>query len=82
VNTQKDCESCGMPIDSGQYCQYCLDETGELQSFEKRFEAMVSWQQRRDPASSREAAEEATRTYMRTMPAWREHPALSPNIDP
>jgi hypothetical protein len=26
------CESCGMPIETGRYCGYCTDETGQLQS--------------------------------------------------
>lgn len=25
------CESCGMAIENGIYCQYCVDETGKLQ---------------------------------------------------
>ena len=24
------CESCGMPIESGRYCDHCTDETGVL----------------------------------------------------
>jgi hypothetical protein len=31
------CESCSMPIESGRYCAYCVDERGELQPFETRF---------------------------------------------
>ena len=71
------CESCGMPIESGRYCSYCTDADGRLQPFEERFERMVDWQARRDPAASREDVEAATRAYMRRMPAWRDHPALA-----
>jgi len=39
----KKCESCSMTIDSRIYCQYCVDENGNLQSFDKRFEKMVQW---------------------------------------
>ena len=35
------CESCGMPIESGPYCQHCVDDKGSLMSFEERFERMV-----------------------------------------
>ncbi len=74
--TTASCESCGMPIESGHYCSYCTDADGRLQPFEERFERMVDWQARRDPGASRQALEAATRAYMRTMPAWRDHPAL------
>ncbi|MFT4251065.1 MAG: hypothetical protein QM608_01090 [Caulobacter sp.] len=68
------CESCGMPIESGRYCRYCVDESGALQDFETRFERMVQWQQRR--GGSREAAERETLAYMATMPAWKDHPKV------
>ena len=51
------CESCSMPIETGRYCQYCVNEKGELQPFEERFERMVSWQARKSPGKSREALE-------------------------
>ena len=66
------CESCGMPIESGIYCQYCVDEAGKLQDFATRFERMVQWQERR--GSPRAQAEKETIAYMATMPAWRDHP--------
>ncbi len=68
------CESCGMPIDSGQYCQHCVDESGQLQDFDTRFERMVQWQQRR--GSPRDKAEAETIVYMSTMPAWKDHPQV------
>jgi len=70
------CESCGMPIESGRYCPHCVDEHGELQDFESRFERMVDWQRRSEPTASREEAEAKTRAYMSRMPAWRDHPSL------
>ena len=30
------CESCGMPVESGTYCQFCTDADGNLQAFEER----------------------------------------------
>ena len=36
-----------MPIETGRYCGYCTDETGNLQSFDERFERMTAWQARR-----------------------------------
>ena len=70
------CESCGMPIESGRYCAYCTDAEGRLQPFEERFERMVAWQARQDPGASRADLERATLSYLATMPAWRDHPAV------
>ena len=64
------CESCGMPIDSGPYCKYCVDETGKLQDFDTRFERMVQWALREDSGPGREQAEANTLKYMARMPAW------------
>lgn len=68
------CESCGMPIESGHYCQYCVDESGALQDFPTRFERMVQWQERR--GSPRLQAERETIVYMSKMPAWKDHPEV------
>jgi hypothetical protein len=70
------CESCGMPIESGRYCQYCVDETGALQSFDDRFERMIAWEARRRPAATRAELEAATLAHMATLPAWRDHPRV------
>ena len=70
------CQSCGMAIDNGVYCQYCVDKNGQLQSFEERFERMLQWALKRNPNATRAQAEEQTRAYMRTMPAWQDHPKL------
>ena len=74
--TNHNCQSCGMPIDNGFYCQYCTNENGELQSYEERFERMVQWTLKEENNLSREQAETKTRAYMRTMPAWKNHPKL------
>jgi hypothetical protein len=71
------CESCGMEIEAGPYCNYCVDENGNLQSFETRFEKMVSWVLKKTPSTSREQAEKDTKAYMRKMPAWANHPELA-----
>lgn len=71
------CQSCGMTIESGPYCRYCTDESGNLQAFEERFERMVQFARRREPELDREAAEARTLDYMATMPAWRDHPRVA-----
>jgi hypothetical protein len=70
------CESCSMPIETGRYCQHCVDEKGQLQAFDVRFERMISWQQRRTPNASRAELEAATLAFMARMPAWRDHPRV------
>ena len=70
------CESCGMTIETGPYCSHCVDDAGTLQPFEERFERMVQWQTRREPNAPRAEVEAKTRAYMRTMPAWKDHPSL------
>ena len=77
MTTSQTCESCGMPIESGRYCSHCTDESGQLQSFDQRFERMVAWQARRDPAATREELERQTLSYLATMPAWRDHPRVA-----
>lgn len=70
------CESCGLPIDNGSYCAYCVDAAGQLQDFETRFERMVQWAMREDPSLTRPEAESSTLRYMARMPAWAKHPRV------
>jgi hypothetical protein len=70
------CESCSMPIESGPYCQYCVDSNGALQPFDERFEKMVGWQLRQKPGTSRAQAEKETIAFMAKMPAWHNHPRV------
>ena len=60
----------------GGYCQYCVDENGDLQTFEDRFDRMTQWMQRREGIASREEAERKVLAHMATMPAWRDHPSV------
>jgi hypothetical protein len=72
------CESCGMPVEAGPYCQYCVDEHGNLQVFEERLERLSQWIRRTGPDElSQSEAETKALQYMATMPAWRHHPKLS-----
>ena len=76
MNAGHKCESCGMPIEAGVYCQYCVDENGKLQEFDVRLGRMVDWMLRQNKASSRAEAEKQALAYMATMPAWRGHPKV------
>jgi hypothetical protein len=46
------CKSCTMPIEGGEYCQYCADETGALKPFDDRFESIDEVQLDKDGTES------------------------------
>jgi hypothetical protein len=74
--TKHACQSCGMPIETGPYCQYCADDHGRLHSFEESLERMTQFTMRQEPKLDRKAAEDRVRAHMRMMPAWKDHPKL------
>ena len=76
MSTTPACESCGMPIEAGPYCQYCVDEQGQLQAFEERLARISQWMRRSTDGLSQSQAEARAIEYMATMPAWRDHPSL------
>jgi hypothetical protein len=86
MSTAMSCLSCGMPLTSAAdhalgdegapYCVHCTTENGELHPFEEQLERMTQWSMRMD-GLDRAAAELRTREHMRSMPAWRDHPALA-----
>lgn len=80
TDTKTPCESCSMPIETGPYCTYCVDEAGKLQPFEERFERMIAWQARRTPEAPRAVLEASTLAFMRTMPAWKDHPKVRASV--
>ena len=70
------CQSCGMPVEAGPYCQYCADTEGNLHSFEETVARMSQFMKGQEPGLSDEMAKEKTLGYMSTMPAWRDRPEL------
>ncbi len=76
MNEDGTCQSCGMTIDEGSYCQYCTDEHGKLQDFQERLERMEQWLRRQESAVSPDAARHRALAAMAEMPAWRDHPQL------
>jgi hypothetical protein len=77
MSDQHPCESCSMPIETGRYCAYCVDDQGELQPFDERLERMMAFQQRRTPDATRAELEQATLAFMARMPAWKDHPRVT-----
>ncbi|MBV8579955.1 MAG: AraC family transcriptional regulator [Candidatus Eremiobacteraeota bacterium] len=80
------CESCGYPMKTdadhapgdphSRHCQHCSNADGTLQDFAERLERNVQWSVRRDGVDRAEA-ERRAREYMRSMPLWKDHPALA-----
>jgi len=70
------CQSCGMPIEAGPYCQHCINEEGNLQAFAERLERMAQWIRRTRDGLTRTEAEAQALDHMASMPAWRDHPEL------
>ena len=75
-DTPASCQSCGLTIESGPYCEYCTDDTGALQSFDERVARMSQFMREREPTITPEDAKARTLAYMRNMPAWRDHPRV------
>ncbi len=71
------CESCGMSIEAGPYCQYCVGPDGRLQDFDERLARMLQWQRRQHPGQSEAETLQQTLDYMATMPAWKDHPRVT-----
>ncbi len=65
------CESCGMTIEAGPYCEYCTDEAGQLQQFDERFARLVQFVKRRDQGLSQEAA--AVKNWSGSWGSRRQH---------
>jgi hypothetical protein len=68
------CESCGMPIESGVYCEHCSDENGALQSLDERIRRMSIFMKDQDSSLDDVAADIKVREYLKNMPAWKNHP--------
>lgn len=74
--SQSNCQSCGMPIEHGPYCQYCADDHGRLHGFQETVRRMSAFWQSRDGSLTSERAEQQTLEHMAQMPAWKDHPEL------
>ncbi len=70
------CQSCGMPIETGRYCCHCSDAQGTLHGFDETVARMAQFWRSQDPGLTEETARRKTLAYMATMPAWKDHPRL------
>ncbi len=74
------CLSCGISVPATEICMNCANETGQLREFEIILKRFVDWSIRMDHVPS-EMAEKAALEYMKTMPAWQNHPDLLVRLD-
>ena len=78
---QSVCQSCSMPVETGPYCPYCLDDRGELQAFEERVTRLSLFMRSREPELTVGESERRALEHMSRMPAWRDHPALRERLN-
>lgn len=76
MTNRRECQSCTMAIESGDYCEYCVDSDGRLLPFEEFLTRASQFARRRDPELSPEQAMEKTLQFMSQRPAWKDHPKL------
>jgi hypothetical protein len=77
----KQCTSCGMPMGKPEdypggdtakdWCVHCATSDGELKSYEETLIGMTTFMTA-SQGIAKEAAREAAKTYMKTMPAWKD----------
>ena len=70
------CESCTMPIESGQYCAHCVDGDGSLLPFDETFERFSQWTRRNAAGLTDEQVEQRVYAFMASSQAWKGHPRV------
>ena len=78
----KTCIACGMPMKkesdfamgdtSKDYCVYCANSDGSMQSFEEKKQSMINFTIKTQ-GLDQSVAEKAVENMMRQLPAWKEH---------
>jgi hypothetical protein len=69
------CQSCGVSVPKVQICEKCTIESGQLRDFTVMLQRFTNWAIRMDQVSPALATQTAL-NYMKTMPAWQDHPEL------
>lgn len=75
----KFCRSCGIILDgriakehSNSYCEYCINENGELKSREEIRAGIVEWLKMFSPEQEGINFVKRADSYMNAMPEWAE----------
>jgi len=66
------CKACGMPINSGDFCEYCTNPDGTVKSCQEIFEGGVQFYMNKIE-NDRQKAEKAVRKNMNSLPYWQEN---------
>ncbi|MGE5365231.1 MAG: zinc ribbon domain-containing protein [Bacteroidota bacterium] len=73
----KFCQSCGIILDGNiakeaapGFCQYCVDEKGQLKAKEELQAGIAEWLKSFSPADGNPDFMERAASYMKAMPAW------------
>ena len=70
------CYSCGMMLQGDQkdqkYCQYCVDEQGNLKSREVIQQGIAGWLEQFGPKDGSVDYQKRAGYYMMAMPEWAE----------
>lgn len=72
---QKFCQSCGAPITeetANPFCQYCMDENGQLKSRETVRDGIAAWLEMFTPNDGSVDFQKRADFYLKAMPAWAE----------
>ena len=71
------CYSCAAPLDMpffqgpvAHYCNQCVDEDGNLKSYEEIHAGVVEWLKTWQPGIDDAKANERATHYLKAMPAW------------
>lgn len=77
----KNCIACGMPMKkesdftmgdtSKDYCVYCANSDGTMQSFEEKKQSLINFTIKTQ-GLDQSVAEKAVENMMRQLPAWKE----------
>jgi hypothetical protein len=74
---RKHCQSCAAPLDdpafqsnSDRYCQYCVDQSGNLVSREQALQNVMGWFKTWQPEISQTELQRRAEHYLLAMPAW------------
>jgi hypothetical protein len=75
----KICEACGGPVEEGKYCAHCLDENGNLKSYEDVLNDGIEWAMSEEGEKilgrkfeDKDETKKMIEEHMKTLPAWKE----------
>jgi len=75
----KKCEACGGPTEGEKHCSHCLDENGNLKSYEDILNDGIEWAMSDEGEKilgrkfeDKDETKKMIEEHMKTLPAWKE----------